>query len=213
MKSKILIAAMAIALCILGAQLFMEKHNSSDKDSNTISADSIVYENIMTRASVRSYSDKTVEEEKIEKLLRAGMAAPSAVDKRPWHFVVVQDKDMLKQIAEKTPNAGMAAEAPLAIIVCGDSEYFLEGEARDFWVQDLSAATENILLAAHAMGLGAVWTGLWPSQERSALIRELIEAPEEIIPFCTIVIGYPKGDTTPKDKYDELNVSYELYGE
>jgi nitroreductase len=190
----------------------MTNNTETKSDSTTIESDP-VYECILSRASVRAYQTKDVDDESIEKLLRAGMAAPSAIDKRPWHFIVVKDKEMLKQIAEKTPNARMAANAPLAIVVCGDMSKAAEGNNKEFWIQDVSAATENILLAAHSMGLGAVWTGTWPSAERVATVSQMFDCPEHIIPFATIVIGYPEGQTPAKDKWDEMNVSYEIYGE
>ena len=169
-------------------------------------------ENIATRTSVRSYLHKPVDAAQIEQLLRAGMAAPSAVNKQPWHFVVVTDRAQLKELAKANPYAGMAAQAPLAIVVCGDMKKALDGEARMFWVQDCSAATENILLAANAMGLGAVWTGTFPDQNRCKDVSAILKLPEHIIPLCTIVIGYPAGKNTPKDKWNPENISYNVYG-
>jgi len=171
-----------------------------------------VYQNILTRTSIRSYQEKPVEDEKVEKLLRAGMAAPSAVNKQPWHFVVVRNKATLETIAEITPNAGMAKDAPLAIVVCGDMSNEKEDMIREFWPQDASAATENILLVAHAMGLGAVWTGTYPDSKRCDAVSKLLNLPKHIIPFCTIVVGYPNGEATPKDKWKPENVSYEQFG-
>ena len=171
----------------------------------------IVLDNILARTSIRSYQDRPVEQDKIEKLLRAGMAAPSAVDKRPWHFVVVTDKEVLNGLAEANPNAGMAARAPLAIVVCGDKTKALT-RVPDYWVQDVAAATENILLAAQGMGLGAVWTGTYPVTERVEKVAKVVNLPEHIIPFCTIVIGYPERPQAPKDKWDEGNISYNTYG-
>ncbi|MBQ9436466.1 MAG: nitroreductase family protein [Bacteroidales bacterium] len=175
-------------------------------------AEEAVLNNITTRVSVRSYENKPVEEAKVEKLLRAGMAAPSAMNKQPWHFVVVTDKQQLKALAQANPYAKMAAQAPLAIVVCGDMNKAIEGKGREFWVQDASAATQNILLAAHAMGLGAVWTGTYPSEERCQAVAEILRLPETIIPLNTIVIGYPNGDNQPKDKWSPANVSYNYYG-
>ena len=173
----------------------------------------IVYHNIITRTSVRSYQDKPVEDSKIEKLLRAGMAAPSAVNIQPWHFIVVKNKATVEEIAKITPNARMAKEAPLAIVVCGDMRNESNDQVREFWVQDASAATQNILLAAHAMELGAVWTGTYPAQNRCEAISQLFNLPSSIIPFSTIVIGYPKETQQPKDKWKEENISYEVFGE
>lgn len=173
----------------------------------------VVYRNIITRTSVRSYQDKPVEDSKVEKLLRAGMAAPSAVNVQPWHFIVVKNKATLQKIAEITPNARMAKEAPLAIVVCDDMRNEGNDLVREFWVQDTSAATQNILLAAHAMDLGAVWTGTYPAQNRCKAISLLLNLPSAIIPFSTIVIGYPKEMPQPKDKWKEENISYEVFGE
>jgi nitroreductase/flavin reductase (DIM6/NTAB) family NADH-FMN oxidoreductase RutF len=171
----------------------------------------IVLDNILARTSIRSYQDRPVEQDKIEKLLRAGMAAPSAVDKRPWHFVVVTDKQVLEGLAQANPNAGMAARAPLAIVVCGDKTKALT-RVPDYWIQDSSAATENILIAAQGMGLGAVWTGTYPVTERVEKVAAVLNLPEHIIPFCTIVIGYPERYQAPKDKWDEGNISYNTFG-
>lgn len=133
------------------------------------------------------------------------------MNRQPWHFVVVDDRQLLAAIAEATPNAGMAKDAPLAIVVCGDKDKLGEGGAREMWPQDVSAATENILLQAHAMGLGAVWTGTFPSEERMKTVASLLNMPDNLMPFCTVVIGYPKDDAAPKDKWNEENVSYNRF--
>ena len=171
-----------------------------------------IVENIMTRTSIRQYTDLAISADTIETLLRAGMAAPTAVNKQPWHFVVVTDREKLNGLAVANPNAGMAQKAPLSIVVCGDMKKTLEGPARAFWVQDCSAATENILLAANALGLGAVWTGLFPNEERAKAVRDVVKAPDHIIPLCTIVIGHPAERPQPKDKWKPENVSYNEFG-
>lgn len=208
MKTKILIVVLAVALVIVCVKLAMVSVGGGSEQGG----EAAVYENIMTRASVRAYTDKAVEDEKVEKLLRAGMAAPSAVNVQPWHFIVVNDKNVLAKIAELTPNASMAKKAPLAIVVCGNLSKTDDENIRAFWVQDASAATQNILLEAHALGLGAVWTGTYPSKERCAKIAELMNLPEYIVPLNTIVIGYPAGETQPKDKWNTENISYNVYG-
>ena len=172
-----------------------------------------VLNTILKRTSIRSYKNKPVEKEEIEKLLRAGMAAPTAMNKQPWHFVVVTDKGQLQKLSEANPYAAMAAKAPLAIVVCGDMNKAAEGNAREFWIQDCSAATENILLATTGMGLGAVWTGTYPSKERCADVAKVLGLPESLIPLNTIVIGYPDADVSPKDKWNTENISYNTYGE
>lgn len=185
--------------------------DNQNKQSQKTDAE-IVLNTIATRVSVRSYTNQPVEAEKIEALLRAGMAAPSAVNKQPWHFVVVTDRAQLDSLAQANPHAKMLESAPLAIVVCGNMDKTLKGSAADFWIQDCSAATENILLAAHAMGLGAVWTGLYPSIERCFAVSEVIGAPEYIVPLSMIVIGYPDGENQPKDKWNPENVSYDRCG-
>lgn len=205
--SIILNAALALALVFLSYKLAVkEDEKAKEQDSSEV-----VINNILKRTSVRSYEDRAVESEKVEKLLRAGMAAPTAVNKQPWHFIVVTDKNQLQKLSEANPNAGMAAKAPLAIVVCGDMDKALEGDAREFWVQDCSAATENILLAATGMGLGAVWTGTYPSKERCAAVADVLRLPETLIPLNTIVIGYPDTESTPKDKWKKENISYNVY--
>ena len=169
--------------------------------------------NIMTRTSVRKYTNEAVSKADIETMLRAGMAAPTAVNKQPWHFVVVTDREQLNALAAANRGTGMAAKAPLAIVVCGDMQKTLPGVGQGFWVQDCSAATENILLAANALGLGAVWTGLYPNEDRANAVRDIVKAPEHIVPLCVIVIGHPADNPTPKDKWKPENVSYNKFGE
>lgn len=208
MKSKLLIAVLAIALLAVSIQLINAQNSGQQQPAD----DSGAYQTILSRTSVRAYTDQKVEKAKIEKLLRAAMAAPTAVNKQPWHFVVIEDKHVLEQIAEEIPTAKMAARAPLAITVCGDMKKALDGEGRDFWVQDASAATENLLLAAHAMGLGAVWTSVYPIKDKMEATRALLNLPETIVPLGTIVIGYPKEKPLPKDKWKRENVSYNTFG-
>ena len=198
----------AVALLVTSA-LTATAQNNNRQLSNGM--EEIVLDNILARTSIRSYQDRPVEQDKIEKLLHAGMAAPSAVDKRPWHFIVVTDKEVLNGLAQANPNAGMAARAPLAIVVCGDKTKALT-RVPDYWVQDASAATQNILLAAQGMGLGAVWTGTYPVTDRVEKVALALNLPEHIVPFCTIVIGYPEKYQAPKDKWDEGNISYNTYG-
>ena len=206
--SLILNAVLAIALVFLSYKLVVTRDGHRG-DSDVSGA---VLNAILTRTSVRSYAEKPIEKEKIEKLLRAGMAAPSAVNKQPWHFVVVTDRNQLESLSEANPYAAMVAKAPLAIVVCGDMNKALEGDARAFWIQDCSAASENILLAAAGMGLGAVWTGTYPSKERCAAVAKVLALPESLIPLNTIVIGYPDKEVHPKDKWNVENVSYNKYG-
>lgn len=202
----ILAAVIALAACTGNPQAQAQEPSPDDISQAQL-------QNIFTRASVRQYQKKAVEADKIETLLRAAMSAPTAMDRRPWHFIVVTDTTVLKQLDATNPHAGMLSSAPLAIVACGDMNKAIEGPGRDFWIQDLSAASENILLAANALGLGAVWTGGYPAQDRCDNITKVLNLPETLIPLNIIVIGYPLTEPTPKDKWDPANISYNHYGQ
>ncbi len=205
-RSQILNLILAAALVVVVVKSAMTKEEqTTTKTMDTIEA-------IMTRSSVRSYTDQKVEQEKIETMLKAGMAAPTAVNRQPWRFVVVDDKDILNQFPEYVKGAGMAPKAPLAIVACGVPSESVAGDLSQFWIQDLSAATENILLAAHAMGLGAVWCGVYPDVNgRVEGIQKLVNLPSEIVPLSIIVIGYPDSEPHVKDKWMESKVFYNQY--
>lgn len=188
-----------------------QKNTELQEEPVCIDTTGIILNNIMTRTSIRSYQETPVEDAVIEKILRAGMAAPTARDTRPWSFIVVKDKDLLSQIAEANPNAGMCAKAPLAIVVCGDMSKALDGPAREYWVDDCSAATENILLAAHALGLGAVWTGFYPNMDRVNAINTILNIPEGQVVLCVIPMGYPDENREPKDKWNPENIHYDRW--
>ena len=167
---------------------------------------------VKQRYSCRSYQPKPVEQAKFDYIMECVRFAPSAVNRQPWHFVVVNEKSQLEALSKTNPYSSMLENAPLAIVVCGDMKKALEGNAREFWVQDCSAATENILLAANALGLGAVWTGAYPSEERCSAISEVLKLPENLIPLNIIVIGYPDGVNEPKDKWKPEKIYYNVYG-
>ena len=171
----------------------------------------VAINNIMTRTSIRQYTEEPVSKADIETMLRAGMAAPTAVNKQPWHFVAITSKAKLAELAGNNPRS-MLKQDPMAIVVCGDMEKALPGRGQGFWVQDCSAATENILLAAHALGLGAVWTGLYPDEDRAGAVAKILKLPETFIPLCTVVIGHPAEHPQPKDKWKPENVSYNEFG-
>ena len=166
-----------------------------------------IFDNIMGRTSVRSYTSQTIEEEKIDMLLRAGMAAPSACNKQPWHFIAITNRNILGQIPSFSPYASMVKQAPLAIVVCGDLNKTLEGKEQEFWIQDCAAATENILLMAQGLKLGAVWTALYPLKDRYQGMQKLLHLPDNLVPLNTIVIGYPKEMVKAKDKWKKENVT------
>ena len=168
-------------------------------------------ENIMTRTSIRAYTDRAVAADTVELLLRAGMAAPTAVNAQPWHFVVINDRAKLDELAGTSRQGDMVRQAPLAIAVCGNMDKAMEGPGREFWIQDCSAATENILLAAHALGLGAVWTACHPIEERLTAVSQVLNLPSNIVPLCVILIGYPGEDPQSKDKWKPENVTYNSF--
>lgn len=158
---------------------------------------------IFNRASVRSFEERKVEPEKIELLMKAAMAAPSACNQQPWEFVVVTDPETLGRLSECSPYTGCLRRAPLGIAVCMRTEGL---RAPDYAQIDASAATENILLEAVHLGLGAVWLGIAPGPERMEAVRQVIGAPETIQPFCLVACGYPDKPVTPADRYDPARV-------
>jgi nitroreductase len=144
----------------------------------------------------------------MEDLVRAGMAAPSAVNMQPWRFMIVTKRELLDSLAERLPYAKMLSGAPAAISVCGDIRKTTGEKEREYWVQDCSAATENILLAAHGGGLGAVWTAVYPVDERIDIVQDLLDLPTYIVPLNVIALGYPSEKRTPKDKWDKEKIQW-----
>lgn len=166
---------------------------------------------IMTRSSVRAFLDKPVSDETVELLLKAAMAAPSAKNRQPWAFVVIKDRELLEKLGASLPNAKMTAAAPLAVVICGKLDRALPGEAREYWIQDAAAATENFLLAVHALGLGAVWTGVHPISERITIVRDALHLPDEVEPFCLIPFGWPAAPGTVKDKWNPAIIHQDMW--
>ena len=163
---------------------------------------------IFKRRSVRKYSGRDVADDIIKKILAAAMSAPSAGNERPWHFIVLRDKEMLKKVSECSPYARALAGAPVGIVVCADLA--LE-KHEGFWVQDCSAAVENILIEVAALGLGAVWLGVYPLEERILHLKKLFNLPEQIMPFAVVPVGYPGQENVPSDRYDQSKLHYEKW--
>lgn len=206
-KFKIVSLALAIALlaCLCRLVYVMKQTSSAPQESKA----AVVMQNILSRKSVRAYTDQPVSRAQIDTLLRAAMAAPTGRDMRPWKFIVIDDKEMLKTLAEQLPYAKMLPEAQAAVLVCGDlSVTDDKGNPSGNWMFDCSAATENLLLAAESMGLGAVWTAVYPYDERLRPVTEVMQLPDYIVPLNVIPIGYPKGNPQPKNKYDADNIHY-----
>ena len=204
------VLAVAVLAALVVALVSSRKELSAAKAK--MAAEPSVFDAIATRTSIRMF-DKTrpVGEELIEKMLRAAMAAPTAVNKQPWEFVVVTDKATLSALSKVHPHARIENGAPLVIAVCGATDNGLEGRAKEYWVQDCSAATENLLLAAHALGLGAVWCGVYPMEERIAPISEILSLPQGYMPLNLVTIGYPAQHPAPKDKWKPEKIHRERW--
>jgi nitroreductase len=158
---------------------------------------------ILTRRSIRRFTAQPVSDEIIQELLHAAMSAPSAGNEQPWEFVVITDRKILDEIPKVHPYAQMCREAPAAILVCGD---VTRESHQGFWVQDCSAATENILVAVNDMRLGAVWVGVYPREDRVEGLRKLVGLPAYIIPFALIPVGYPAETKLPSGRFDPSRV-------
>lgn len=163
---------------------------------------------LFRRRSIRKYTADAVSDEQIELLLKAAMAAPSAGNQQPWQFLVVRDKAMLATLADTSPYANMTPDAALAILVCGD---VANERHPGFWPQDCSAATQNLLIEAEALGLGAVWLGVYPLEDRMEFLKTTLQLPESIIPFALIAIGHPAEHKPPAERYDAARVHYETW--
>lgn len=166
-----------------------------------------VLENIHSRKSVRQYTSEPVSETDIQTILKAAMAAPSAVNFQPWRFVVVTEREQLDAMAEILPYAKMLRQAPAAIVVCGET-LWMGGNENPYWQQDCAAATQNLLLAVEALGLGAVWTGVYPNQDLYPKLHNYLNLPSTVQPFCCIPVGHPAGNEQPKDKWKPENIHY-----
>ena len=200
--------------CLLFVATLVLLSGCCTKQESMENQSQVVMDNILSRKSVRQFTGEAVSPDKVEQLLRAGMAAPSAVNKQPWFFIVVDNADLIKQLGDSLPASRMGNNASLGIIPCGDFNNTLDGPARDFWIQDCSAVTENILLAAHSMGLGAVWTALTITSDddaRTDKARAILNIPEHLHPLCIITIGVPAEDPAPKDKWDINKIHYNKF--
>jgi nitroreductase len=192
-------------LCILACAA-MVLAACSNQQPKVMENDAI--NNIMTRVSVRTFTGEKISDAQLDTLLRAAMAAPSAINKQPWAFIVVTDEEKIAALGEALPYSRCSNHPAVAIIPCGDLSKAIEGELGAFWINDVSAATENLLLAAHAMGLGAVWTGLHPDMNRAKMVQEMLGLPEHIIPLCVVPVGVPAEQPEIKDKYKPENIHY-----
>lgn len=160
---------------------------------------------ILSRRSIRKYTPEPVPETVIDELLEAAMSAPSANNEQPWHFVIIDDRQILDEIPKYHPYSRMLKDAATAIAVCGDLQ---SGASEAYWVQDCSAAAENILIAANAKDLGAVWLGVYPREERVTAIQKLLGLPARVIPLCLVSIGYPAEKKPRANRYDSSRIHH-----
>jgi len=165
-------------------------------------------DSIFRRRSIRKYSKQPGTDDDVRRILEAAMAAPSAGDERPWHFIVVRDQEAKRRIAEGSPYAKMVPDASVAIVVCGDTR--LERH-KGYWVQDCSAATENILISAADLDLGAVWLGIYPVEDRVAYLQRLFSLPESVIPLSVVPVGHPAERKDEARRYDDKRVHREKW--
>ncbi len=165
---------------------------------------------ILGRRSIRVYSPGEVSEPTMTKLLEAAMAAPSAMTKDPWRFVVVRDKQTLSKLAALHPGAAMLSSAALAVVVCGDLDVAFERQL-SYLLQDCSAATENLLLAAHAQGLGACWVGIHPGEPLIKRVQELLSLPASFVPMAAVSLGHPGEQPPPRTRYNAAHVRAEKW--
>jgi nitroreductase len=184
----------------------MERGISRERKQGVRNMDTI--EAIHTRRSIRRYTGKKIGESLVEEVLKAAMQAPSAGNQQPWHYVVIDDRKMLDKISGIHPYAGMAKEAQLAILVCGDIKL---QKHEGFWVQDCSASTQNLLLSAHALGLGAVWCGIYPREDRVDEFRKLIGMPLNVMPLSLVVMGFPAEKKEPEDRFRKERVHRNIW--
>ncbi|MDD3625989.1 MAG: nitroreductase family protein [bacterium] len=161
----------------------------------------------LKRRSVREYKSEDIEKEVLENIIRVGMNAPSAGNQQPWEFIIITKREILNEIPEIHPYSQMLKQAPAAILVCGNPEC----KYPDYWVQDCAAATENILLAIHAEGLGGVWLGVYPLEERVKGLQKLLNIPENIVPFSLLSVGVPKQESEFIDRFEKKRIHYERW--
>ncbi len=159
---------------------------------------------IMNRRSIRCYTDQKVNDEQVKTLLEAAMCAPSAGNEQPWHFIVIRDRQLLDRVPEYHPYSSMIKQASLAILICADTR--LSKYDVDYWIQDCAAATENLLIAVQDLGLGAVWLGVYPRQERVQGLRRIFNIPDEVVPFALVPVGYPAEHRSGENRYREDRV-------
>jgi len=168
-----------------------------------------IIETIYKRRSIRNYLDKEVEKEKIITLLKAAAAAPTAANCQPWEFIVIDDGEKLSELKDKLVFARY--NAPVAIVVCGNMKLAFKGPGKEMWVQDCSAAIENILIAATGIGLGSVWIGIYPVESNIKPLKKILNMPEYVTPLGIVYVGYTAEEKDPRTRFDEKRVYWQEY--
>lgn len=194
-------------MALVFASACSQSNTSEDMKNNSQQA---VIENIMTRASVRQFTSQPVPDDTLELIVKAGMAAPSAMNLQPWQFVVITQREILDTLNVIKPWFNLKT-ATAAIVVCGDLTLYKDEALREYWVQDCSAATENMLLAAHAYGLGAVWCGVYPGKEIVDQVKNVLALPDSIVPLNVVTMGYPAENPEPKDKFNKEKIHFQRW--
>ena len=167
-----------------------------------------LFEALFNRRSIRKYTNEKVSDEQIEKIIEAGMYAPSAVNKQPWHFIVFRSQETIEALIEIHPNASMLKHASAGILICFD-QHLQHDEG--YGPVDCSAATQNMLIAAHGFGLGACWVGIYPRQNRIELLHKMLKLPEHVIPFAVISIGFPNEERNKPQRFQKDRIHIEKW--
>lgn len=208
MKKATLTALFMFSLC--GFISCANNDNNTEKSADKTDANTAVIENIMTRTSIRHFTNQPITKDTLDFIVKAGMAAPSAMNAQPWEFIIVTEKEQLDSLCEVHPWSNLKT-ATAAIIVCGNMQKISDKNIAGYWIQDCSAATENILLAAHSFGLGAVWCGVYPNDSVLPGVKRILELPDYITPLNIISMGYPAENPEPKDKFKTENIHYQKW--
>lgn len=210
MRNSWTIVLLCIALIAVSVRLMVSVNKASDSSAD--SPDQVL-ECIMTRASVRKYKPETVNDSIITDVLKAGMAALTAANQQAWHFVVITNQALKDSITDAFQWTKMVRDCSFAVVVCGDMSRLFDGDRENggFWTLDCSAASENMLLAAHALGLGGVWCGIYPEEDRMARLSAILNLPPNLRPLNILSFGYPETTVAPKQKWNPGKVSYNRF--
>lgn len=211
MKNMWILILLCVALVAVSVRLMVVTNQEPAKANDASADDALEY--IMTRTSVRKYKPQQVNDSTITAVLKAGMAAPTAANQQAWHFVVVTDQALKDTITNAFQWTKMVRDCAFAVVVCGDMSKLFDGDREDggFWTLDGSAASENMLLAAHTLGLGGVWCGIYPEEDRMSRLSGILNLPSNLRPLNILSFGYPEATAAPKDKWDPAKVSYNRF--